>query len=331
MDFKQRIIRPIIAIIGVISFGTIGYSVIEKWNLFDSLYMTIITLTTVGFEEVHVLSGAGRAFTIVLMLSGVGAMLYALGVAARVLIEGEIREIFGRKKLSKTIEKLKDHYIICGYGRMGKIICREMKENEAAFVVIEKLPDVLASMNENILVFHGDATQDSVLRDAGIEKARGLISVLSSDADNLYVVLSARGLNPNLKIVVRAVEEGSRQKLLRAGADNVISPYYIGGIRIAHTVLKPAVVDFMEFATRSKNLDLQIEEIQIKDKSDIIGKGLDECGIRRELGIIIVAIKKMSGEMEFNPTSTSLIKQGDILIAMGETKQLKALEDLVGV
>jgi voltage-gated potassium channel len=331
MKIRQRLIRPFIAIIGVISFGTIGYSVIEKWSLFDSLYMTVITLTTVGYEEVHTLSREGRFFTIILVLSGVGAMFYTLGVAARMIIEGEIRDILGRKKLSKAIENLKNHYIVCGYGRMGRIICNEMAENGAPFVVVEKEPEILASIDKEILVLNGDATQDSVLKDAGIERARGLISVLSSDADNLYVVLSARGLNPKLKIVVRAVEEGSRHKLLRAGADNVISPYYIGALRIAHTVLKPAVVDFLEFATRSKNLELQIEEVRVKSNSSIIGKALDECGIRKELGIIIVAIKRESGEMEFNPTSTSVIRQGDTLIAMGEKTQLKVLEKLVGM
>lgn len=330
MDKKQRILPPVIAIIGVISFGTIGYSVIEGWNLFDSLYMTIITLTTVGYEEVHRLSKAGRIFTTVLILSGVGAMLYALGVAAKALLEGEIRDIFGRKKLSKTIESLKNHYIICGYGRMGKIICKEMLAHGAPFVVIEKNPEILASLDKDIFALQGDATQDAVLREAGIERALGVISVLSSDADNLYLVLSARGLNSKLRIVARTSEEGSEQKLLRAGADHVISPYHLGGLRIAHTVLKPAVVDFIEFATRSGNIELQIEEIKVKDNSHIIGLSLDECGIRKELGIIIVAIKRASGEMEFNPTSTSVIRQGDTLIAMGETKQLKAFEELVG-
>ncbi len=324
-------IYPVISILGVISFGTIGYTVIENWSLFDSLYMTIITLTTVGYEEVHVLSKAGRAFSIILMLSGVGAMLYALGVGARVLLEGELRDILGRKKLTKKIENLKNHYIICGYGRMGNIICREMLHNNAPFIVVEGNPDVVASMDSNLLALHGDATQDAVLKQAGIERARGLISVLSSDADNLYVVLSARGLNPRLKIVARASEEGAEQKLLRAGADNVVSPYSIGGLRIAHRLLKPAVVDFIEFATRSGNLELQMEEIKVKGSSHIVDRSLDECGIRKEMGIIIVAIKRESGEMEFNPTSTSIIKQGDTLVAMGETKQLKALEDLVGV
>ena len=329
MTIKQRIIRPIIIIIGVISFGTIGYSIIERWNLFDSLYMTIITLTTVGYGEVHTLSKAGKFFTIILILSGVGSMLYALGSGAKTLIEGELREILGRKKVSKTIEGIRGHYIICGYGRMGKIISKEMSSHGAHFVVIEKSPEVLATVDKDILAIQGDSTQDAILKEAGIEKARGLISVLSSDADNLYVVLSARGLNPKLRIAARASEEGVEQKLIRAGADNVISPYHIGALRIAHTMLKPAVVDFIEFATKKGNIELQMEEIKVQEDSHIIGLSLDECGMRKELGIIIVAIKRASGEMEFNPTSASIIKQGDTLIAMGEVNQLKKFEQLV--
>ncbi len=327
---KRRFVISIIALLGVISFGTIGYSIVEHWNLFDSLYMTIITLTTVGYNEVHDLSKAGRAFTIVLVLSGVGAVLYLLGTFSRVIIEGEIREIFGRRKLVKQIEGMKNHYIICGYGRMGNIICREMSEYNASFVVLERSADVLASMDKSFLAIQGDATHDDVLKEAGIKKARGLISVLSSDADNLYVVLSARGLNPKLTIVARASEETAERKLLRAGADRVISPYYIGGLRIAHTILKPAVVDFIEFATRSGNLELQIEEIEVMEQSNLINKSLDECGIKKEMGIIIVAIKRASGEMEFNPKSTSIIKGGDTLIAMGEKKHLGAFSDIVG-
>jgi voltage-gated potassium channel len=206
-----------------------------------------------------------------------------------------------------------------------------MKQDDASFVVIEKSSDEISTMDSDILVLQGDSTRDSVLKEAGVERARGVVSVLASDADNLYVVLSSRGLNPKLKIVARASEEGAEKKLLRAGADNVISPYNIGGLRIAHTILKPAVVDFIEFATKSTNLELQIEEIGVKDKSDLIGRSLHECGIRKDLGIIIVAIKRASGEMKFNPTSTSEIKKGDTLIAMGESKQLKALEKLIGV
>ena len=328
---QRKLINPVIAIICVIAIGTIGYMLIEQWSLFDAFYMTIITLTTVGYDEVHHLSQTGRAFSIVLILCGVGTMFYMFGVAAKVLLEGEIREILGRKKLTKKIENLKNHYIICGYGRMGKVICNEMILSGSQFLVIEKTAEVLADMDKDILALQGDSTQDAVLKAGGIEKAIGLISVLSSDADNLYVVLSARGLNPKLRIVARASEEGVESKLLRAGADKVISPYHLGGLRIAHTVLKPAVVDFIEFATKRGNIELQMEEIKVKGTSHIVERSLDECGIRKEMRIIIVAIKRETGEMEFNPTSTCIIKPGDTLVAMGETKQLEVLEELLGV
>ena len=186
----------------------------------------------------------------------------------------------------------------------------------------------LPEEKEDLLILEGDATKDEILKEAGIEKAKGLISVLPTDAENLFVVLSARELNPNLFIVARAGEEGSEQKLIRAGADRVVSPYHIGGLRIAHTVLKPAVVDFIEFATKSGNIDLQMEEITIQDASALAGQTLDECGIGRDLGIIVVAIKKTSGDMQFNPTYKTAIKTGDTLIALGEISKLKALEDM---
>ena len=210
---------------------------------------------------------------------------------------------------------------------MGRIICRELKEKDIKFVVIEKRPDTFGT-GEETLVLKGDATKDENLKEAGIEKAKGLISVLPTDAENLFVVLSARELNPKLFIVARAGEEGSEQKLLRAGADRVVSPYHIGGLRIAHTVLKPAVVDFIEFATKSGNIDLQMEEITVQHNSKLAGLTLDECGIGRDLGIIVVAIKKASGDMKFNPTFRTAIKAGDTLIALGEIPKLRALENM---
>jgi voltage-gated potassium channel len=264
-----------------------------------------------------------------LMLSGVGTVFYMFGVVAKVVLEGELRDILGRKKLTKKIENLKNHYIICGFGRMGSIICNELSHNKAPFVVIEGDPEIVATMDADMLTLQGDATQDSVLKEAGIDRAKGLISVLSSDANNLYVVLSARGLNQNLRIVARASEEGAEQKLKRAGADSVVSPYFIGGLRIAHTLIKPAVVDFIEFATRSGNLELQMEEVRVPGNSKIVHQSLHESGIGKNLGIIIVAIKRDEGDMEFNPTSSSKIETGDTLIAMGETNQLQALEEFV--
>ena len=326
-NLRKRLIFSVSLIILVVAFGTTGYMVIEQWNFLDSIYMTVITLTTVGFREIHDLSFSGKIFTIILIIGGVGTVLYALSTGAKLVIEGELVEIFGRKRLEKKIKELKDHYIICGYGRMGRIICRELKSKAIRFIAIERNPDILRE-EEDVLIFEGNATKDEVLKKVGIEKAKGLVSVLSTDAENLYVVLSARGMNPDLLIVARAGEEGSEQKLLRAGADRVVSPYHIGGLRMAHTVLKPAVVDFIEFATKSGNIDLQMEEITIQEGSKLVGLTLDECGFGRELGVIIVAIKRTTGEMKFNPTFRSMVKVGDTLIAIGETVKLKILEDM---
>jgi len=326
-ELREKLLLAFFLIALVISFGTLGYMFFEGWSLLDSLYMTIITLASVGYKEVHDLSLNGRIFTIVLIIGGVGTVAYALTAGAKIILEGELQDVFGRRRLEKKIRELKDHYIICGYGRMGKIICRELMEKDLKFVVVEKEP-ALFPEKEDILIVKGDATRDEVLKEVGIEKAKGLISVLPTDAENLFVVLSARGLNPNLSIVARAGEEGSEKKLLRAGADKVVSPYQIGGLRIAHTVLKPAVVDFIEFATKSGNIDLQMEEITIQEASQLAGLTLDECGIGRELGIIIVAIKNGNGELKFNPTFRSTIQTGDTLIALGETSKLKTLEDM---
>lgn len=326
---KRQLAHSLLLIAGLIFLGTIGYVMVEGWSAFDSLYMTIITITTVGYGEVHPLSNSGRVFTLFLIVGGVGTILYALNNAARILIEGELQDMVGRRKVEKKIKGLKDHYIVCGYGRMGKVICKELHEQESQFVVIEK-EHIDTDSADSILFISGDATRDEVLREAGIERATGLISVLPTDAENLYVVLSARVLNPQLNIVARAGEEGSEQKLLRAGADRVVSPYHIGGLRIAHSILKPAVVDFIEFATRSGNIDLRMEEVYVREGSRITGMTLDECGIGRELGIIIVAIKKSGGEMRFNPTFKTTIKAEDILIALGERAKLKVLEDMAG-
>jgi len=326
-ELRKKLLLAFLLIFLVISFGTLGYMSIEGWSLLDSLYMTIITLASVGYKEVHDLSFNGKMFTIVLIIGGVGTVAYALTAGAKIILEGELLDVFGRRRLEKKIKELKDHYIICGYGRMGKIICRELQEKHMNFVVIEKEP-ALSPEKEDMLIVKGDATRDEVLKEVHIEKAKGLISVLPTDAENLFVVLSARGLNPSLSIVARAGEEGSEQKLMRAGADKVVSPYHIGGLRIAHTVLKPAVVDFIEFATKSGNIDLQMEEIAIQEASRLSGLSLDECGIGRELGIIIVAIKKTGGELKFNPTFRSTIETGDTLIALGEISRLKILEDM---
>jgi voltage-gated potassium channel len=325
-DFWESILKVLTAIAVTVAFGTAGYMLIQGWGFLDALYMTVITLTTVGYREVHPLSDRGLIFTIVLLVGGVGMVFYALTKGAQVILDLEFNQIFRRKRVEKAIRGLKGHYIVCGYGRMGKIIARELREEGVKFVVIEKTPAPYEG--GEVPVLKGDATRDEILSEAGIDRAAGLISVLPSDAENLFVVLSARGLNPNLLIVARANEEGSERKLLRAGATKVISPYHIGGLRMAQTVLKPTVVDFLEFATKSGNLELQMQEIQVQEKSKLIGLTLEECGIGRDLGVIIVAIKQPTGDTRFNPTFRSTVKTGDTLIALGERSKLRMVEEM---
>jgi voltage-gated potassium channel len=324
-DFRKSILKVLTAIAVTVALGTAGYMGLEGWGFLDALYMTVITLTTVGYREVHDLSDRGVIFTIILLVGGVGVVIFALTKGAQVILDLEYNQIFRRRRVEKAIRGLKDHYIICGFGRMGKIIAKELREEGVQFVVIEKRP---IQQEEGVLILKGDATRDETLHEAGIDRASGLISVLPTDAENLFVVLSARGLNSNLLIVSRAIEEGSEQKLLRAGATKVVSPYHIGGLRMAHTVLKPTVVDFLEFATKSGNIDLQMEEVQIQERSELIGLTLEECGIGRDLGVIIVAIKQPTGDTRFNPTFRSTVKAGDTLIALGEQSKLRRVEEM---
>ncbi len=324
---RKRIAILTALIVFVLTLGTSGYSFLEDWSVHDSLYMTVITLTTIGFKEVRPLSEQGRIFTIVFVFFGVGVLAYSINTGMRIIFEGEIQKALGRRTLEKEMKLLKDHYIVCGYGRMGQIICRELKAKGMPFIVIEKDIQEVDEDEDSLFVF-GDATKDDLLKDAGIERATGIVSVLSTDAQNLYVVLSARGLNPDLLIIARAGEEGSEQKLIRAGADRVVSPYKIGGLRIAHTLLKPAVVDFLEFATRTGNIELQMEEVRVESDSKLAGSSLNEKGIGSHLGVIIVAIKRADESMKFNPTSRTVIHEGDVLIALGELPKLNELEQL---
>ena len=322
---RKRVVVSLLLLSTVIVTGTLGYTLIEGWDLFDSFYMTIVTLTTIGYEEVHRLSRAGRVFNVFMIVYGVGVVAYTVNFIIRFILEGEIQDVLGRRSMKKKLKKTKDHYIVCGYGRMGHIICKELESNNIPFVVIEKEPVELDEDDETLIIA-GDATIDDVLLSAGIASAKGLISVLSSDAHNLFVVLSARGLNAKLQIVARAGDEGAEQKLIRAGADRVMSPYHIGGLRIAHTILKPSVVDFIEFATKSGNIEVQMEEVAVAEGSRLAENTIEKAGIGRDLGIIIVAIKK-GGDMKFNPTHKTEINAGDTLIALGETSKLKRLEE----
>ncbi len=315
----------------LVTLGTVGYMGIEGWGFLDALYMTVITLSTVGFREVHDLDAPGKLFTMLLIVFGVSVLGYIVGSLAQIMFEGQFQRIIGRKKVEKVIEAMSGHYIICGFGRMGSLICKEFTAKPLPFVVVEKSADIIEKLKEEGLPYlHGDATDDETLLRAGIKRAKGLVSVVTTDTENVYITLTARGLTPDLYILARAGEEGSEIKLKRAGANKVVSPYLIGGSRMAQAILRPNVVDFIEIATGREHIDLQMEEITIPPDSGFVGQNLVTSGFRRETGVIIVGIKKASGKMVFNPDPEARIDRNDTLIVLGETQAIQKLENIVG-
>lgn len=331
MDPVRHLRFSIAALISIIGLGTLGYSLIEGWSAFDALYMTVITLATVGFKEVQPLTQEGKLFTIILIITGTGMIAYTLSSLIQFTLEGQLRKVLGRKKVESRISKLSGHYIICGFGRIGHLICKEFQAKPSPFVVVEKDPQHLERLTrEGHLYVEGDATSDEILQAAGIDKAAGLITAVTSDTDNVYITLTARGLNPKLFILARAGLEGSETKLMRAGASKVISPYTIGASRMAQAILRPSVVDFIELATASEHLELQIEEIVVASNSVLTGKTLVDAGIRQSMGIIIVGIKQLDGQMIFNPPSDSIIEPHSTLITLGERPAINQLEKIAG-
>jgi voltage-gated potassium channel len=326
----MRILRNLrligLALLIVILFGTAGFHFIEGWPWFDGFYMVITTLTTIGYQEVHSLSRAGRVFNVFVIIAGVSLVFLAIGALTQALLEFELQSFFGRRKMERDIGRLSDHYIICGAGRVGRSAARELARRPVPFVILEQNEaKAQRYANENWLTLIGDATQESTLRAAQIERARGLVAATTTDATNLYIVLTARGLNARLKIIARASEEDAEKHLLTAGADSVVSPYSFAGQRIAQSFLRPHVVSFLDTATTHLGLDLEIGEIYVNPSSSFAGKTIESSRIRQDRGVVILAIKREQG-MRFNLAPDDRIESGDFLIAMGEPSQLRQLE-----
>jgi voltage-gated potassium channel len=312
----------------VVGIGTAGFHYIEDWPWFDGLYMVVTTLTTIGYQEVHPLSHTGRIFNVFVILSGVSLLLLGVGALSQALLEFELQSFFGRRRMEREIARLTDHFIICGMGRVGRSVARELARKPASFIIIENADNKRQKFaSENWLVLAGDATQEETLRQAQIERASGLIAATTTDATNLYIVLTARGLNPHLKIIARASEDAAEKHLLTAGANSVVSPYSFAGQRIAQSLLRPHVVSFLDTATTHLGMDLEIGEVHITSGSMFAGKTLESSRIRQERGVIVLAIKRRDA-MRFNPAPDERIEPDDCLIAMGEPAQLRQLEQI---
>ena len=325
----RLLIAPVIVLGILLVGGTLGYRLIGGWAWLDALYMTVITITTVGFHEVQPLGPAGRLFTMALALGGVFTAFYAAGAFIRADVTGEIRTVFGRQRMESQLAQLRNHMVVCGFGRMGQLVCEEFSAAGIPFVVIDREPEILREFSmPHGIPLSGEATNDEVLKRAGVERARALVTAAASDADNLYIAMSAHFINPDLFIVARAESEGAERKLLRAGASRVISPYAIGGHRVAQAVLRPNAMDFIELATRSAHLELQIEEIELRKGSDLVGASLRDSPIKSALGIIVVAVKKPDEKMLYNPAPETVLDAGDVLITLGRRENLDRLETM---
>jgi len=330
MNSTRHLIFSVFLIVLIIILGVTGYMMIEGWNLLDALYMTVETLTTVGYNEVHDMTRMGRIFTILLICIGVAFFLYVAGAVVQFMVEGRIRTILGRRRLDKKIDRLKNHHIICGYGRIGRILCNMLTRKPIDLVVIEKDEELIPIMDKDkVLYLSGDATDEVDLLKAGIQRAKGLIAVLATDTANVFLVLTARQLNPDLFIIARASQKESKSKLKAAGANRVESPYDMGAASMAQRIIRPTVTNFLDLAFAHKRKDIQMEEIPVNSSSNLVNVMLKDSGIRQQFNLIIIAIKKLDGNMLFNPSFEAVIEVGDTVIAVGQEGNLQKLEKIL--
>ena len=316
----------------LVIFSTVGIMLIEKWSFLDALWHTIITISTVGYGEVHPLSTAGKIFTMVVIVIAFAVFAYGASTVASMLFEGELKKIFVIKRMEKMASRLKDHTIVCGLGRTGLAAIKELWREKVPFVVIEKDEERIEEAREkypNLIYIHGDATQDETLIKAGVKSAANLIVATANDADNLFITLSAKNLNPKIRIVTRANREENVLKLKRAGATEVILPNVIGGLRMASLAIRPSVVSFLDIVTHHGEIDLRLEEVNVPKGSPFHGKLLKELEIPKKTGVIVIGVRREDGSFILNPTSTTMVLEGDSLIIIGTREQAEKLKKLV--
>lgn len=317
-------------LLAIIAFGTLGYYFFEQMPIFEAFYMTVITISTVGFSEIVPLTHVGRVITVIIIVLGISVGTYTIGIIVKWFVEGELQKIFWRLRVQKQIAELNDHYIICGYGRIGRTICNELCADNTDFVVIEQNVSEIEDIDkEKHLFLEMDATSEEALLKAGIMEARGLVTAVNSDANNVFITLTAKGLRPDIFVLARASEEKNEKKLIKAGATRVISPYLIGARRMAQVLRRPTVVDFIDIAMMGNHLGLIMEEASLSTNSSLVGKSLIDSYLRRDYGVIIVAIKKTSGEMIFNPMPSETLEAGDVIVAIGKKEDLKRMNTVM--
>ena len=330
MNLRHRLYFCLAMLALVVAGGSIGFRAIEGWSWFDAFYMTLTTMTTIGYGEIHPLSHQGRIFNSFLIVFAVFSVGFTIATFSQALLQFEFIKAFGRRRMERELTKLSGHYIICGAGRVGRTVARELSARGQSVVFIEKNPERAEwCVAQNIPVVQGSASSEEILKRANIDKAKALVAAVSSDAENVYIVLTARDFRSDLKIIARASEEEAIPKLLRAGASHVLSPYYFVGNRIAQLLLRPNVLDFIDTAFGTERLDVEIGEVRVDANSPLIGKALGEGSIRRHADVIILGVKPRDGGLVFNPAPETTIRSGDTLIVIGGDTQLKKLEALV--
>lgn len=327
---RARILVIVGAIASVLLIGTVGFVVIEDYSWFDAFYMALTTVSTVGYGEIRHLHTAGRIFNSFLILVGVTAIFLGVGAMTQTIIELELTGYFPKRRMKRMIEKLKDHYIVCGYGRVGRAAVTELQRAEVPFIVLDRNEaKVERAIHTGVIATLGDSTLDEHLRAVGISRAKGLIAALATDADNLFLVISAKTLNPMLNVASRVIEEEAEPKFRRAGADAVFMPYNMAGSRLAQSILRPHVVEFLEVATAESEMKVSIEQVKVGGGSEFVDKSIRQLQLRKQVGVIVLAVRKQDGQMVFNPDPDTLIQSGDYLIAMGSDSQLRDLTALV--